>query len=204
MKSIIKIVGEDYIISAIPKTYVKARPLKNRDSLPICRINCELGVWQHLSLGLQEASTIYLHQLLQDGPLVISTYSPDWNEYGTRHLKALNRAYPNIRALGGNLLVLTTEYFKNIVHIIQEHSLEFNLLQDFENRISEAFGVYSKYEPVWDRIAGITEDVPFPATFVINTDRRIVYDYVDKDFEYTISDKELEKAMKIAHFHSLN
>lgn len=198
MKSIIKIVGDDYVISSLPKSYQKIQPLKNRDTIPAIRINCELGVWQHLPSGLQAASSIYLHQLVQEGPLVISTYSPDWNEYGERHLQLLNSVYPRIRALGGNLLLLTTEYFKNIVHTIQEYDLEFNILQDYENRISESLGVYSKYEPVWDRIAGISEDVPFAATFVVNADRRIVYDYVDRDFEFIVSDKEIEKAVKIA------
>ncbi|AEI51681.1 redoxin domain-containing protein [Runella slithyformis] len=198
MKSIIKIVGDDYVISSLPKSYQKIRPLKNRDTIPAIRINCELGVWQHLPSGLQAASSMYLHQLVQDGPLVISTYSPDWNEYGERHIQLLNSVYPRIRALGGNLLLLTTEYFKNIVHTIQEYDLEFNILQDYENRISESLGVYSKYEPVWDRIAGISEDVPFAATFVVNADRRIVYDYVDRDFEFIVSDKEIEKAVKIA------
>ncbi|RDB07590.1 redoxin domain-containing protein [Runella aurantiaca] len=198
MKSIIKIVGEDYIISSLPKLYQKIQPLQNRDTIPVVRINLELGVWQHLPSALQTAGTMYLHQLLEDGPLVISTYSPDWNGYGERHLKLLNSIYPRIRALGGNLLVLTTEYCKNIVYTIQEHDLGFNIVQDYENRISEALGVYSKYEPVWDRIAGISEDVPLAATFVINADRRIVYDYVDRDFEYVVSDKEIEKAVKIA------
>jgi peroxiredoxin len=198
MRSIIKIVGDDYVISSLPKSYQKIQPLKNRDSIPAIRINGELGVWQHLPSGLQAASSMYLHQLAQDGPLVISTYSPDWNEYGERHLQLLSGVYPRIRALGGTLLLLTTEYYKNIVHSIMEHDLEFNVLQDYENRISESLGVYSKYEPVWDRIAGISEDVPFAATFVVNADRRIVYDYVDRDFEFIVSDKEIEKAVKIA------
>ncbi len=198
MKSIIKIVGEDYVISSLPKSYQKIQPLKNRDTIPSVRINLELGVWQHLPSGLQTAGTMFLHQLLQDGPLVISTYSPDWNGYAERHLKLLNSIYPRIHAVGGNLLVLTTEYYKNIVHTIQEYDLGFNMVQDYENRISEALGVYSKYEPVWDRIAGISEDVPFPATFVINADRRIVYDYVDRDFEYVVPEKEIEKAVKVA------
>lgn len=198
MRSIIKIVGDDYVISSLPKSYQKIQPLKNRDTIPAIRINGELGVWQHLPFGLQAASSMYLHQLAQDGPLVISTYSPDWNEYGERHLQLLKTVYPRIRALGGTLLLLTTEYYKNIVHTIMEHDLEFNVLHDHENRISESLGVYSKYEPVWDRIAGISEDVPFAATFVVNADRRIVYDYVDRDFEFIVSDKEIEQAVKIA------
>lgn len=198
MRSIIKIVGDDYVISSLPKCYQKIQPLKNRDTIPPIRINGELGVWQHLPSGLQAASSMYLHQLAQDGPLVISTYSPDWNEYGERHLQLLTGVYPRIRALGGTLLLLTTEYYKNIVHSIMEYDLEFNVLQDYENRISESLGVYSKYEPVWDRIAGISEDVPFAATFVVNADRRIVYDYVDRDFEFIVSDKDIEKAVKIA------
>ena len=79
MKSIIKIVGEDYVISALPKSYQKIQPLKNRDTLPNIRINGELGVWQYLPSDLQSASMLHLHRLVKDGPLVISTYSPDWN-----------------------------------------------------------------------------------------------------------------------------
>lgn len=198
MKSIVKIIGEDYFLSALPKSYKKIEPLAVRGLLPTCRINCELGVWQQLPSGLENAGTFYLHQLLQDGPLVISTYSPDWNEYGKEHLEILNKVYTSVRKSGANLLLLTTEYFKNIVYSIQEFDILYNILQDSENRISEALGVYSQYEPVWDRIAGITEDVPFPATFVIGTDRKVLYSFVSKDFEYLVPAKEIEKAVHFA------
>ncbi|WP_051210897.1 peroxiredoxin family protein [Runella zeae] len=198
MKSIIKVVGEDYFISSLPETYKKAEPVKNRGKLPSIRINAELGVWQHLPLYLEAGSYFYLHQLVKEGPLVISTYSPSWNNYGEKHLLRLKKAYPTIQNLGGNLLVLTTEYFKNIVYTVQKYDLDFNLLQDINLQISAALGVYSEFEPVWDRIAGISEEVPFPATFVVNAEGRVVYDYIDKDFEFVVSDKEIEKAVKIA------
>jgi peroxiredoxin len=198
MKSIIKIVGEDYFITSLPYTYKKVDPIKNRGKLPSIRINAELGVWQNLPLRLESGSYFYLHQLLKEGPLVISTYSPAWNEYGQQHLQRLNKVYPIIQKLGGQLLVLTTEYFKNIVYSIQENDICFNIVQDLNNQISATLGVYSEFEPVWDRIAGISEDVPFPATFVINSEGNIVYDYLDKDFEFVVSDREIEKAVKIA------
>jgi len=195
MKSIVKIIGEDYFLSALPKSYKKAEPLAVRGILPTCRINCELGIWQQLPSGLEHAGMFYLHQLLQDGPLVISTYSPAWNQYGEEHLKALNKAYPQLRKPGANLLLLSTECFKNSVYTVQEFNIAYNVLQDYDNRISEVLGVYSEYEPVWDRIAGITEDVPFPATFVIGADRRVLYSFVSKDFEYLVPTKEIGKAL---------
>lgn len=198
MKSIVKIIGEDYFLSALPKSYKKVEPLAVRGILPTCRINCELGIWQQLPSGLEHAGTFYLHQLLQDGPLVISTYSPAWNEYGKEHLQVLNKAYSRIRKSGASLLLLSTEYFKNIVYTVQEFNIAYNVLQDHENRISEVLGVYSEYEPVWDRIAGITEDTPFPATFVIGSDRRVLYSFVSKDFEYLVPTKEIEKALDCA------
>ena len=204
MKSIVKIIGEDYFLSALPKSYKKVEPLAVRGVLPTCRINCELGIWQQLPSRLEHAGTFYLHQLLQDGPLVISTYSPAWNEYGKEHLQALNKLYPQLHKLGANLLLLSTEYFKNIIYTVQEFNVSYNVLQDHENRISEVLGVYSEYEPVWDSIAGITEDVPFPATFVIGTDRRVLYSFVSKDFEYLVPTKEIEKILAFVKKQSVD
>ena len=198
MRAIIKNIGEDYFISSLLTSYHKVQPVKNRGLLPSIRVNAEVGVWQNLPVYLESNSFFYLHDLLNEGPLVLSTYSPAWEKYGATHLDRLNKAFEVISKLGANMLVISTEHFKHIIHTVQDYGIEFNVVQDLNNKISEALGVYSEFEPVWDRIAGISEDVPFPATFVISRNRYIVYDYVDKDFEYAVSEKEIERAVKIA------
>lgn len=198
MKSFVKIIGEDYFFTAIPKNYPKVAPLAIKELLPLYRVQSEAGIWQKLPSELENASSFYLHQLLQEGPLVISTYSPAWNEYGERHLKALNKLYPQLCKSGANLVLLSTEYIKSSIYTIQEHGLMFNVLQDTNLRISEALGVYSEYEPVWDLVAGITEDVPYPATFIIGTDRQVLYHFISKDFEYIVPTKEIAQVIKAA------
>lgn len=132
-----------------------------------------------------------LRKIQRNKPLTISFLSEGWNQYGYKHLGVLRESYCEISNLGGNLLVIVQAGYEEVLEMAQYFNLPFTLIADPTNQIAKQFGIYSEEKAVWDRIAGITEDVPLPATYVIDKQGRIVYHAIDEDFSQPFSPSEM-------------
>ncbi|MDR6562034.1 MULTISPECIES: redoxin domain-containing protein [unclassified Arcicella] len=168
----------------------KLSPLKIGSRLPLLPISSVCGFWKHFS---EEVNTqkLTLQQVQQNKPLVISFLSGGWNEYGLKHFNTLKASYQEILALGGDLLVVVQASKEETKELVEYFNLPFNVIADSANQIAKQFGIYSQEFAVWDRIAGISEDVPVPATYVISQQGRIVYDAIDEDFSKPFSPSEM-------------
>lgn len=168
----------------------KLSPLKIGSRLPLLPISSVGGFWKHFS---EEVNTqkLTLQQVQQNKPLVISFLSGGWNEYGLKHFNTLKASYQEIMALGGDLLVVVQASKEETKELVEYFNLPFNVIADSANQIAKQFGIYSQEFAVWDRIAGISEDVPVPATYVISQQGRIVYDAIDEDFSKPFSPSEM-------------
>jgi peroxiredoxin len=136
-----------------------------------------------------------LMELIAYNPLVLSFYCPCWGSYAPKHLAALQELAPQIEAFGGQLLVLTNESPKQIERISKKLNLDFAVVHDKDFNVARSYGVYSETSPIWDRIAGISEEVFTPSLFVIGQDRKVSYTFVDENFDGTPNRKEILKAV---------
>ncbi|GAB3177009.1 redoxin domain-containing protein [Telluribacter humicola] len=198
MKTMNNRIGGDYSVSTTNKNQRKVNPLTQTDSVPNIRLSVEQGIWQNFTCAFDESLGTHLHGMVNSGPLVISFYSPDWKSYGQRHLESLKDVFRDIRESGGNILVFTTENLDQIKNRVGEENLPFTMLHDANNRIAQLFGLYSPFDAVWDKIAGIDEDVPFPGTFVILKNKQIYYDFTDLEFSRVLEKKPLMVIIKQA------
>lgn len=169
---------------------VKLSPLKTGSRLPSFSISTSNGFWQNLSEELN-TQKLTLQQIQQNKPLTISFLSGGWNEYGLKHFNTLKASYQEIIALGGDLLVVVQASKEETQELVEYFNLPFNVIADSTNQIAKQFGIYSQEFAVWDRIAGISEDVPVPATYVINQQGRIIYDAIDENFSKPFSPSEM-------------
>jgi peroxiredoxin len=123
--------------------------------------------------------------------LTISFLSEGWNGYGLTHLDILRDCYREISNLGGNLVVIVQAGHEEVLEMAQYFNLPFTLLADPTNQIAKQLGTYSEEKAVWNSVAGITEDVPLPATYVIDKKGRIIYHAVDENFTEPFSPSEM-------------
>jgi peroxiredoxin len=158
------------------------QPLAEGTQAPDFTIPAEAGVWTNELADAAISGKVRLQELPSERPLVISFFSPHWNHYGQQHLQALLSLYPGIRALGGELLVLTSEPLTTIQRLARYYQLPFSIARDAAQVIASQFGVFDPLHPVWERISGITQEVPLPATYVIAPSGRIAHAFVDADF----------------------
>ncbi|MFD1820240.1 Peroxiredoxin [Pseudarcicella hirudinis] len=168
----------------------KLSPLKTGARINSLSIPQDSGIWQNVPEQFN-LSNPTIRQIIDNKPLTISFLSGGWNEYGLKHLQTLKQSYAEILALGGNLLVVVQASYKDTLELAGHFELPFNLLADPNNLLAKQFGIYTKEVALWERIAGISEDVPAPATYVLNQHGKIVYHSVDTDFSRPFSATEM-------------
>jgi peroxiredoxin len=180
----------DYEISIahyMPRRSVENRLLRQPPTVgsvaPAFEARRQDGLWQRLPSHLFNAEVISLQDLVDYKPLVVSFHAPEWGAYGKAHLELLDKSHRKINGLGGQLLVFTSISAERIPTVVRENGLQLNLLHDGGNRIAELFGVYSKAYPVWQSVAGVDADVPFPATFAVAQNGVVVYDFVNQNLD---------------------
>jgi peroxiredoxin len=128
---------------------------------------------------------------LLDRPLVLVFHSIHWNGYGDKLLNDLKDIYADIRVMGGQLLLVTSEekqYFDEATAALQ---LPFASIWDQQFQIARKAGIYSPSDPIWDRLSGVNEDVPTPAIYVLTPSLKIAYSSVDLYMEKTLEKRDI-------------
>ncbi|MCE7066621.1 redoxin domain-containing protein [Dyadobacter sp. CY326] len=143
-----------------------------------------------LSIDSTSVTDMVLHK-----PLVLSFYCHCWGSYAPKHLEMLAETAQKVEAFGGQLLVLTNESPQEIERIVRRNKTDFPFYHDTNYQVARSYGVYSDTHPIWERVAGISEDVFTPALFVISKSRRITYSFIDENFDSRPQIKDVLKAV---------
>lgn len=139
---------------------------------------------------------------LRGKPLVISFYSPEWQEYGLVQLKHLNVLSKEIKDNGGNLLIICSgEASLLLEELIWDNSLQLDFYFDNDNTIAKQFGLYSDDSPAWDKYPGIEVNVPLLATYVIDQFYSIIFDSIDYKLQGLENGEELLNAVQLGYFY---
>jgi len=138
--------------------------------------------------------TISFDSLLAQGPLVISFYRGAWCPYCNLELRALQQALPDIKANKANLIAISPNLPDKSLTSIEKHNLEFEVLSDTGNVVARSYGLVftlgeatrSVFENFNLELPDYNGDdhweLPVPATYIINTDGTIIYDFVNVDY----------------------
>jgi peroxiredoxin len=169
-------------------------PLKAGDSLHHFNLQKDYTRYQQFFNGAETHGPLSLTQLLNK-PLVISFYSSHWGEHGLKVLKELNNIQHEIRAHGGNLLVVNTEDREHLAKVIWDNSLTLNFYKDSAHQLARLFKVYAHNAPTWNTYPGIDVNIPLLATFVVSASKVIVYDHVDRTLSGQLAVKEILAAV---------
>ena len=179
------------------RSYNPLYPVKTGNYIPDLQLNKAYANWQQFYNGSETHGPVLLRHLLEK-PLVISFYSHHWKNIGLEQLKSLNSIQHEIKASGGNLLIITSEKEEGLQAKAWEHNLSLNFYYDKDNSISRQFRVFGEDSPAWERFSGIDENAPLPATYIIDNYRQIVFDHIDLTFEAAFPAKEIISSVYVA------
>ncbi|MDK1024176.1 MAG: peroxiredoxin-like family protein [Gammaproteobacteria bacterium] len=144
-----------------------------------------------------DASTLF--KLLREGPVVINFFRGLWCAYCKTELLAYEQVLEEIEALGARYLAVSPH--QNIQP--DEFCDTYQVVCDCDNQIAKSFGIVYELGPdekklltEWD--LSLTEvnqsekwELPLPATYIVNPDRRIGFQFVDADFRMRLPPDEI-------------
>lgn len=134
-------------------------------------------------------------------PLVISFYSKHWHAKGTAQLEQLSALNEQVNASGGNLIIISAETAgEDFAALAKEHKLSLNFYFDQNNKIAKQLGVYSDKDPIWNWFAGVDLNVPMLATYVIGTEKNVVFAHNDRDDHNDLNNDQIIEAVRKSAF----
>jgi len=150
-----------------------------------------------------------IHEVLKEGPAVVSFYRGQWCPYCSAELEALHVAEPDIRARGAKLVAVTPEAGGVALKVKRERHFGFDILCDLDNGVALQFGLAFRLpEEAVDFF--LSSDIridfpvvynneswflPIPATYVIGRDGTIAHAYVNPDFRERLDPSEIVRVL---------
>ena len=137
---------------------------------------------------------VNIEELLDNGPLVISFYRGGWCPYCNIELSALQEALPQIKEHGANLVAITPETPDNSLTTSEKNEIAFDVLTDDDNTYAKELGlvfqmpenlknIYSSFGIDLEKHNGNSNfELPMPATLVVNSNKEVIYSFVNEDY----------------------
>ena len=160
---------------------------------------------------------VRLYAELESGPVVLVFYRGGWCPYCTVHLRRFQRILTKFRAAGTQLIAVSPQLPDGSLLTREMNGLKFPLLSDVGNHVARRFGVACRLP---EKLVGLhgklglclalangidgRRELPFPATFVIETDRRIRSLQVDLDYAHRAEPANILRQVPQLHAASLN
>jgi peroxiredoxin len=151
---------------------------------------------------------VTLSTLLAKAPVVLTFYRGGWCPYCNLHLRAYQRALPEIRAAGGQLVAVSPELPDKSLTTTEKNALEFEVLSDLKGDAGRAYRLFfdlsdelrQLYAAGGNDLSKWNADgewhLPMPATYVIGQDGRVKFAFVDAEYRNRAEPANLIAALR--------
>lgn len=174
---------------------IEEKTIKTGDYLPM------------FALADQNGKSINIAQILRIKKLVVTFYRGKWCPYCNLAVAALQKIIPEIKNLGADLVAISPELPENAQDMITKNQLSFPVLYDKNNEIARELGLVFKLTEelaslyqnfninVAENNGQIAHELPLPATFVIDQDGKVIYDFINADYTKRAEPSDILKAL---------
>jgi peroxiredoxin len=151
---------------------------------------------------------VRLKNLLTKGPVVLSFYRGGWCPYCNLELRALQKALPEITALGANLVAISPQTPDESLSTAEKNELAFSVLSDVGSMTAKVLGIVfdlaEELRPIYTRFGHALPDkngdeswvLPMPATYVIDRNGTVALAFVDVDYRNRLEPAEIIAALR--------
>ncbi|NRD22857.1 AhpC/TSA family protein [Winogradskyella litoriviva] len=152
---------------------------------------------------------ISLANLLKKGPVVVTFYRGSWCPYCNLQLRALQAKLSEIQALGASLVAISPEVPDDSLSENEISKMEFTVLSDQDAKVARQYGVaWEVPEFLMEHMRvdrglelkainnGNANVLPIPATFILDTDGIVKWNYVNIDYRTRSEPDEIIDVLK--------
>lgn len=156
----------------------------------------------------EDKNEVALDEVLTENYLIVSFYRGGWCPYCNMELRALQQFSTEFKALGANLVAISPETPDNSLTTSEKNELQFKILSDIDNQYAKTLNlafempeglrdVYHSFGLHVDQHNGNNNyELPMPATYVIDKNKTVVYDFVPEDYTQRLDPKEILEFLK--------
>ena len=160
-----------------------------------------------VSLPNATGNTVNLNDVLKKDRVVLTFYRGGWCPYCNLELKAFQNALPQIEAKGAKLIAISPETPDNSLSTSEKNELSFEVLSDTNNQTARDLGLvfqlpeslqnlYKKFGIDLDNNQNNTnQELPIAATYIIEQDGTISYDFLQEDYKLRADPSEVLAAL---------
>ena len=156
-----------------------------------------------------EGKSISLDNLLEKGPVVVTFYRGDWCPYCNLQLRALQAKLGEIKALGASLIAISPQVPDGSMTKNEISEMKFIVLSDQDAKVASQYGVAWKVPEFLEEHMRVDRNLdlekinngngsilPIPATFVLDCDGVVKWNYVNVDYRTRSEPNEIIEALK--------
>jgi peroxiredoxin len=196
--------GNPAFMKGVDETIAQAKAFQEGENA----LNLEQNA-PRFELPNQLGEQVLLNELLKKGPVVITFYRGSWCPYCNLQLKALQSRLPEIHALGAQLVAISPQVPDGSMSENEISNMDFIVLSDQNADVAASYGV------AWKVPAFLLEHMrvdrgldleslnngngsilPIPATFVLNSEGKVTWRYVDVDYRTRSEPQDIVNALK--------
>jgi len=143
----------------------------------------------------QDGKRIHLYDLLNNQRVVLFFYRGNWCPFCNTYLQNMQDSLDFVLSKNAAVIAVSPENPDNVDNTVEKYKLGFHVVYDTANQIAEAYdvlfdvtGFYQtkiKVGRFIDLASYNNQDkarLPVPATFIIDSDKRIIYKHFNIDF----------------------
>ncbi|WP_257667945.1 peroxiredoxin-like family protein [Parapedobacter tibetensis] len=149
-----------------------------------------------IAMQTSDLKEITIKELYNDRPLVVIFYRGYWCPVCNKHLSEFAARAAEIENAGARIIAVTPESYDKADITIEKTGMDFTVISDIDGSVMKAFDVQfdvteDYHTMIEDELnASITETnasksavLPVPATFIIDTNGKVVYRQFNPDYK---------------------
>ncbi|WP_421775427.1 peroxiredoxin-like family protein [Gracilimonas sp.] len=155
-----------------------------------------------------KGETISLRDKVSEQPSILVFYRGGWCPYCSRHLADLKKIEEDLYEIGYQVLAISPDRPEKLKATLNENELGYTLLSDSPMNATKAFGLAFKVDTeTVERYKSIGIDLegdsgydhhllPAPAVYIVNTEGKVRFNYVNPNYKERIDGDVLLTAAK--------
>jgi peroxiredoxin len=142
--------------------------------------------------------TICLSKILETDIVILKFYRGEWCPICNLDLREIQKHLPEIKSYGATLLAISPQKPDDALTISQRNELGFDVLSDEKQEVIKSYHLqfdpgedYHKRRDLTLLNGDGSKTLPVPATFIIDTNQKIIAGHVEADYTLRMNPKEI-------------
>jgi peroxiredoxin len=156
-----------------------------------------------LEIVSADNSQVELKSIFDKKPTVLLFYRGGWCPYCNTHLSDIQEAESEILDLGYQIVGISPDSPNNIKTTEEDKDIKYQLYSDSDGDLIKAMGIAYKAPEKYNNFLVTKSDglnketlLPVPSVFIVDTNGKIVFEYINPDYKTRMSGKLLLSVLK--------